>query len=764
MIDRVSLVLGGCTTEPLLNYLKAIGVFRLVSQQCDASAKGYWRDGTFYLDSSLDRAGLVGFFLDEYHPSVILAPWNGGSGFWNKGDAAGRALQAVRESTHPRFSSYRQAITVIDQLIGDTGLQEKPDPDQKLDLLRRVRSRVPDELLPWIDATWALTGDRSQFAPLLGTGGNDGRLEFTANFMQRLAEVLPFSEDCNNGEESNTRNASAKRRKTVRGGTPSPHAKGWLEAALFGDPGHSLLPVAVGQFHPGGSGGPNATQGFEGSSLTNPWDYILMLEGSLLFAGAISRRSGSHTQAGVAFPFTVDFSPAGAGTVIAKERVPARGEIWLPLWDKPSSCREVAQLFAEGRAQIGRRPATTGVEFARAIASLGVARGLSGFHRYAFVQRNGLAYIAAPLGHFAVGHKPNDRLIDEADAWLESFRRYAVGPNAPARAEQDLRRIHEAILAHSRLGGAHRLLDVLCAMGTASYRLAEGKSGREEVNRPLYGLSEAWVTACDDGSTEFRIAAAVASIRDAGVGPIQCQLQPVTIGRMGRFVWSESDTGVTWKSNELVRNMQSTLIRRFLIAERSGTHGHPLRSTVRVSLADVHRFLVGDVNDIRLQELVIAFSAVKSFPSDWPPRSKGGRENLISRSYAMLKLLFDPRSPSERVPDAEQQRQGTQEPPTIARSFGTERPILAQLRAGNIEGAVNLAARQLRILGLNPLGTDNRRGHLMINTVDSAVVAKRVAAALLIPIDDLVSLRRLVLRPRDKPTDTGEEISAAFEH
>ena len=38
-----TIVLAGCTPEPLMSYLKAIGVFRLVSEQADASARGCWR-------------------------------------------------------------------------------------------------------------------------------------------------------------------------------------------------------------------------------------------------------------------------------------------------------------------------------------------------------------------------------------------------------------------------------------------------------------------------------------------------------------------------------------------------------------------------------------------------------------------------------------------------------------------------------------------------------------------------------------------------
>ena len=53
---------------------------------------------------------------------------------------------------------------------------------------------------------------------------------------------------------------------------------------------------------------------------------------------------------------------------------------------------EVKHLFAEGRAQLGRRQARTAVEFALAVNLLGVSRGVKSFVRYGFLKRNGLAF------------------------------------------------------------------------------------------------------------------------------------------------------------------------------------------------------------------------------------------------------------------------------------------------------------------------------------------------------------------------------------
>ena len=50
--------LDGCRTRPLLGYLKALGVLRIVTRQVDDDAHGRWSGGTFELSSPLDREAL----------------------------------------------------------------------------------------------------------------------------------------------------------------------------------------------------------------------------------------------------------------------------------------------------------------------------------------------------------------------------------------------------------------------------------------------------------------------------------------------------------------------------------------------------------------------------------------------------------------------------------------------------------------------------------------------------------------------------------
>src|SRR5690606_22539753 len=134
------------------------------------------------------------------------------------------------------------------------------DGDTKAALLAELRAELSDDALAWLDAAVLLTEASPKYPPLLGTGGNDGRLDFTNNFMQRIVTVV-------DPETGHAREGAAA----------------LLALALFGEAQPGIPSAAIGQFAPGMAGGTNQTSGFDAKALVNPWDFILMLEGALLF-------------------------------------------------------------------------------------------------------------------------------------------------------------------------------------------------------------------------------------------------------------------------------------------------------------------------------------------------------------------------------------------------------------------------------------------------------------------------------------------------
>jgi CRISPR-associated protein Csx17 len=722
--------LTGCAPEPLMSYLKALGAFRLIAEQGDRSARLSWNGGCAVLMSELTGADLSAFFLERYRPSPILAPWNGGSGFYGGGS---EPLEAIAKAKSPRFAAYREAIKAIKRLIPTS----KPKDEDKKTLLIKCRAELPDDVVPWLDVCFALGEDKVSFFPLLGTGGNDGRLDFTNNFMQRLAEVLPLNS-----------------------GTSTEESAELLAASLLANELVPLGRAAVGQFNPGGIGGANGVQGrFEADSRVNPWDYILMIEGTLLFAGSVARRLGIGGSTRAVFPFSVDSVAVGYGSAAATEETTdgSRAELWLPLWEHGAALAEVRQLFAEGRAQIGKQQAKNAVEFSLAVSLLGVSRGIASFSRYGFLKRNGLAFLAAPLGRVAVRARPKARLMADPTFvyWLDQLRRACSDKErTPARYQAALREIERAIFEFSNQSeqgdAAERraLANVLVAVGNAERTLANGQTFcADKYLRPLAGLDGRWATEADEGSVEFSLACALAStagVRDSEVGPLRAYMEPVRLS--GASVeWDAGSTSAVWSRQPLSENLIAVFKRRRLEAFRSGFEGVPLKASRTASLLSVLTFLAADTDDERLESLIWALTAVDWANATRPSPAAGAVDSeLPPLEYSVLRLLV------QQLPL--RARDGLWTLDHDATLSVADPTVLEGLRRQNsvaVWDAISRAARCLKSQGLLVVGCRNRQQPGGGMEVYSDIPPERLFASMLFPLsdDDLARLANAVLYP-----------------
>ena len=96
-------ILQGCRPRPLASYLKAVGILRILAEQRDPQAKGCWDGEAFILTTELDSSAVETFFCDEYAPTPIVAPWNGGSGFY-LGDST-EGIDAIANSELKRLEN-----------------------------------------------------------------------------------------------------------------------------------------------------------------------------------------------------------------------------------------------------------------------------------------------------------------------------------------------------------------------------------------------------------------------------------------------------------------------------------------------------------------------------------------------------------------------------------------------------------------------------------------------------------------------------------
>lgn len=718
MTHRVPL--GGCSPVPLADYLKALGVLRLVSKQCEPRARGHWEGEVFVLTSGLDREDLVNFFLRVYRPTPIIAPWNGGSGFYEKDNQI--AIDAIRSGSADRLEMYRLGIAEATGLLGDLGIGTKVGKEDKPELLEACRGRLPEGVLDWLDAAYVLSDEGPGYPPLLGTGGNDGRLDFTNNFMQRVVDLM----DPKTGQS------------TVA-------SEDWLRGSLFDDPVHGLVGGAIGQFDPSATGAANAQAGFSAATVLNPWDYVLMIEGTLLFAAACARRLASSARGILAYPFAVRQSAAGYGSASSTDARDSRAEMWFPLWDRPATVAELSALMSEGRATVAGRRARDGVDFARAVATLGVDRGITSFERYGFQVRNGLAYFATPLGRFAVERHPEADLLEQMDPWLDRLRRSAGTKSTPAAVKTSARRVEGAIVDLCRYGGRESLFKVFVALGDTQRVVAKSFNWAKDPRSgilPLPPLDPAWLNRTYDGSPEFRIAAALASVegffsdkRPSAYVPLRSHLHPVNVWRKGarlRVRWrEEAGPDVIHPSPDLTVFAQAVFERRLLLADRHGRLpvggmrvGYADRGRVWMRLEDVAAFLEEGVDDPRVLDLLQALVCL-----DWPmvqasslPWTQSSERLRPDAAFSLLKLCF-----------AGWPVRGVEIP--------TQAIVFHRARAGAAD-ALSEASRRLRASGLPPA---------VKNVYGSPRKLGRVAATALFPLGppQVDNLADEVLRPRD---------------
>ncbi|PIE25255.1 MAG: type I-U CRISPR-associated protein Csx17 [Planctomycetota bacterium] len=686
----------GCSPTPLAHYLKALGILRVLSAQEDPDARGSWRDESFLLFTCLTRKELESFFLERYEPTPFLSPWLRGSGFFS----AGSALDAVEASKAPRFASYRKAIATAREQLSDlekadalvrklkdqTKIKKGMSPEaealarklkqdeehkQKIkDAEARFKKAKEQVLLPcvrdwrgpvrdWLDAALVLTNDGSPSWPaLLGSGGNDGRLDFSDNAMKRIADLFDLD-----GAEGGAR----------------PNARRPLQSALWRDLAQGVQAGSVGQFMPGNVGGANGTTGPEAKGYVNAWDFLLMLEGAVVFSSRPTRRLDPETTDEASAPFAV--RSHGAGNPTAGDENSARGEQWMPLWRQPASFQEIAGLISEGRAQLGRSTAHRPLALARSLARMGSARGIHEFVRFGYLERNGRSNVAVPLGRVRVRELRYGRLADDLAAWLDSLRRAANDAACPNRVQHAERKLSNAlfsVLTHDP--EPRRWQSLLLAATEVEQLQASGTPldcGRIPPLRPE------WLEVADDGSGEWRLACALGLAR----GTVQVP------GSLRAHWFQEDPNGASRRvaqGRDAISDLVAVVQRRLL--ESQSERCLPILPAYGFAarLDDLAAFLAGNLDEARIVGLARALMAVRAVKDSFErgerlvPQPDAGSRRLPDEVWLSLRLAFFPG------------------PWSGDRACPADASILRLLLAGEIPRATSVLVGRLGGLGFRP--------------------------------------------------------------
>lgn len=776
------LELRGCTPEPLGNYLKGLGVFRLIAEQADPPARAWWKDGVLWLYTRWSQDEVVAFFLEGigkekkpiYSPTPIFAPWGGRPGFYQDGNekAKVRLAKLRRLSKGGRFSASQQTIKATDDILGShgwAGLSKKKRAELKPDIVAAMRNGWSSSAVDWFDACLSLEED-ARFGFLFGTGGNEGSADITNNFWELIEETVGLP-------------------------TPEVDAREALVGAIFGGPRVGGTSRTAGQHFPLAAGSFNCGQGFFSSSSTNPWDVILMMEGAVLFTGATTKRLSQYGKGKAAFPFMIDHLVTGElSTSINDEAtqdgqvVRCRAEFWMPLWRSATSLPEIRALLSEGRLQ--RRSGETTehtLHAMEATKTLGSSRGVETFHRVGLFERRGKGYyLASSLGfHATTGSAESFATqLAEIDGFRQQvYRNLRSGPGIPDRVMRARQRFHAALATllerdeNGAVSASDALLGVLAGASGIEREVALLKD-RAQLLTPCPVLTNSWLPNHVCGS-EYALALAVAGIVRWGessssdrqrpaVESVRANLLPVA--RQGRsWVWDKTTRSAVWtRGAPLDANLAAVLRRRLIDAERGAGEGLPLWSPHAASFEDLLAFWQGTFDEPRVIDLIQALSLIDTEawtdtsiemrhdrdeptpdlhtgavwfdpdgqaktrlkPVEWHRRELLSERELqaafeLPRVYHLLKLCFVggrlPVRPMEGF--------------TLGRSGAEPFPlkcldVLNLLEAGRLAEAVQLAARRLRTKGYPSVLRDaDMRGLEM--DLDQC---RRLAGILLIPV------------------------------
>lgn len=757
--------LAGCRTQPLAGYLKAIGVLRLLDRQTEHSVRGFWQDDAFYLDTSMTSQDIVDFFLNDYQPTPLISPWNGGSGFYPKDKKDG--FDAIAGSSNKRLETYRQAIKSGQRLVGDRG--ESPKDDDKRKMLIQAQRTWRGPLADWLRAALILDGEGAPNYPaILGTGGNDGRLDFTNNFMQRLDLLFDLADpDC----------------------PAKADAEAFLRQSLFASPVSDLINVSIGQYSPGSAGGVNSGPGFTTKPRVNPFDFVLMLEGAIAFTPAMVRRNSPQSLPLAAAPFAVYNAGAGYGTAINDEK--SRGEQWMPIWNRPTGFTELSKVLAEGRCRVGGTSAARPRDVAQAIGRSGISRGFVAFERYAYLERNGQANLATPLGRWtATGSQPFVELLDDIRNWVDQFERAARGKNAPNSWSKHDRLINEAMMDCCRSDRRMPWVKLLRTIGRAETSLIRSPRATANANLNPFpgtraGLSHRWLAAISQGGTspEVRLAVALASqagpksqshsrpIPNHTADPIRRHFVPLesnkgNVAAPQRFASSEDSLT---KLNEHVFcggdpvDEMIELVRRRILTSQSNNDSRyfPLVPCAgfEANLGDLELWLDGLLDDAMIVELARslaglnwqdAFTYRSQYRDAFTADASGEWEVARGQTtYAVIRLCFHWFKLPLRLNDRGDQERSVSQDFTVR----LDPQIASLLQAGEVARAFDRASRRLRSSGLPVRNT---------RSSEQRSVGRRWLASLAWSLSHL-SINRLAESVIHRPASELEFIASAVE-
>lgn len=692
------LALPGLSPDSLGNYLASLGLLRVLSRKW-SSTRIAWRDevlqvvgGPVTLDELLD---------DLLRVAVTQAEMDSSKREWTQYDKPWSDAQ--KKGTKAKSGA-------------QLALWQAGAPESHLELF----------------AAHAVPHARVSFNPVLGSGGNAGRRDFSAGWKQAV-DALAATPKAGRGR--------GKKKAVGSGDTASAldALRSELSAFLLGQPLNWLLEnLAAGSWFSEATKLYNSGQSPAREGQVSPWAMVLACEGLPFLAGGASRRLGVRGRAVGAFPFvTQPVAPEAAG-----EAGRILGEIWTPIWARPMTLAETTTLFSRGRAELRGRGVVTPAAFATAIRERGLDAGVSELRRFTLGRTTSANTFEPRLEARFSLYSGSDATGTAASRVLECVTALIEQRGFPRDRKMGQRWRYEGLRGPiesallevaaepTRTEAAIAMLD---AITSALDRIDRNRSFREARVRweplPLEWLPSLFTS--EQPGTEARLALSLVS---AFAGA-----QPFATYRFG-VEWKCGPTYAhythaerhparwVWGPGELTRVLGAVFSRRLLDQVDVGNAGHGL-APLPAATSHVRQWLAGDVDE-RLFSAWLSRLAL----FDWRMVPQEVRALIhgevqaprVDGELALLGLmqpLVDQRplvvrnlSPNDLLTDE-----------TGARTSEAARSLVTLIRSGNLDAATRVASSRYAMAGARLASFD---------VPWSAHDPDRLVAALLFTISD----------------------------
>jgi CRISPR-associated protein Csx17 len=493
----------------------------------------------------------------------------------------------------------------------------------------------------------------------------------------------------------------------------------------------------------------------------SPWCFLLAVRGAVLLRGSL-RRLRWGRRAYPAFPFVFE----GSVVELGKGKFFRNVEIHLPTWtaDYPRTLAEFEVQMRQFQARLSDRGfAATAAEFRAAVVGRGPGAAFDTFHRFVLEGRRPAQgqpmRQGIPRGSTRVGGKGKEHatlrlmLAPLAETgWFDQFSTDRLRAER-ARAEEAIHRAVDEPGPDTYRGILKSLWDLNQAL-VVSGALRRDLEDTRRKPRPLPPLPALlWERALGNGpDPAHRLGRAIGSIlgvradlgvraEGAVVGPILEHMLPVRY-RWDDCPWTVPESppsrSLRWSGLNPLGDFRDLFWYRWL--DSAELPRLPFAAARFARLADIAALLRGDVNIREVHCLAGLYALL-----DWESLGTGRGEASgacvpVPPSYAALRLWLelgiDP--PPESRPPRD----------------GTVAQLLSLGSASEVERAVELALRRLRVNGL-PWSTDPRPTGKAVARFAATIPgdeAARMLLAVLVPIlkDDTLALSRRLWVPIDE--------------